>query len=77
MHCKIAKAAAAAQEEEMLRENNDVRILSDVVMEKVPKHVPTNPPTLANGAVLMNSTGGTSSIANDDKDPDGRKKKPW
>ena len=74
LHCKVAKAAAAVQEEEVLRRNNDIRILSDVVMEKVPKHVPTKPPTLVNGAVLINSAVGTSIITNNNKDPDGRKK---
>ena len=73
LHCKAAKAAAAVQEEEMLRENNDIRILSDVVVEKVPKCLPTKPPTLANGAILMNSMGGTSSVTNNEKDLDSRK----
>ena len=68
LHCKATKAAAAVQEEELLRENNDVRIISDVVMEKVPKRAHVKPPALANGAVLTNSTGGTSSIANNDEE---------
>ena len=73
LHCKATKAAAAAQEEEALRKNNNMRIMPDIVMEKAPKNAHAKPPALVKGAVLINSAGGTSSIANINKGADGRK----
>ena len=71
LHCKAAKAAAAVQEEEALRKNNNMRIISDVIMEKAPKNDHAKLPVLVKSAVLINSAGGTSSIANNNKDLDG------
>ena len=73
LHSKAAKAAAAVQEEEALRKNNNVRIISNVVMEKVPKNVYVKPSALVKSTKLINSAGSTSSVANNNEGPDGQK----
>ena len=70
LHYKAVKAAAAVQEEEALRKNNNIRIISNVVIEKALKNVYVKSLALVKGAVLINSTGSTSSIANNNKGPD-------
>ena len=73
LYYEAAKAAIAAQEEEVLRKNNNMRIISDIIMEKVPKNIHAKPPALVKGAILINSTGGTSSIVNNSKGGDSQK----
>ena len=73
LHCKVAKAVAATQEEEAMRKKDNMRILSGAIVEKEPKYARAKPRALEKGAALANSTGGTSSIANDNEDPDSQK----
>ena len=48
LHCKVAKATVAAQEEKMKMKNNDIRNLSDALVENRPKHVHAKPRALEN-----------------------------
>ena len=48
-HCKVAKATVAAQEEEIKTKNNEIRNISDALVENRPKHVHTKPRALETG----------------------------